>query len=150
MKKKVKNLAKRHQRACVKVRSLLESNRSFKTEVATLRRQQAGCGIAQQRKGKGPRAHLTDNAKVLTMASITAANMGACKWKALTVALSKHLGGGPDLDLRGCHDRTARRLLALRDMIWLARETRAIQAAKSKKNLQFMCDISPLLGSKYC
>ena len=83
-----------------------------------------------------------------TMESLVLIHMIVHRWRDVGRSLGKNLFDGQEVDLKVCSDRTARRLLALQDMMLLAKEIAALQDAQLQKNLQFLCDISPLLGSK--
>ena len=124
--------------------------KGFKKELKELRSNQV-VGIKRQRKGKGPRAHLTTDAKALTLQAIDATGMATERWQRLCGVFGENLFSGDQVvDLKGCSDRTVRRLLETDDMVSLLHEAEELQRQGVIKNLQFMCDISPLLGREYC
>ena len=128
-----------------RVRTLLQQNKDFKQEIHRLRGQ-ATVRIQHQRKSKSPRSHMTLAAKALTLDGLAAAGCSPVRWQGLCGAFGTHLVAGEHLDLRPCADRTARRLIDLDDMICLMYEGEMLQGAKGQ--LQFMCDISPMLKRK--
>ena len=139
------NIYRRNRR----IDTLLVENKGFKKELKELRSSQA-LGIKRQRKGKGPRAHLTMDPKALTMQAIDATGMATERWQRLCSVIGGNLFSGEQgVDLKGCSDTTVRRLLETDDMICLLHEAEELQQQGLIKNLQFMCDISPLLGREY-
>ena len=128
---------------------IIEENKAFRKELMELRSSQM-VGVRRQRIGKGPRAHLTTDAKALTLQAIDATGMAAERWKDLCGVLGNNLfSADQEVDLKGCSDRTVRRLLELDDMVCLLQEAEELGKQGEIRNLQLMCDISPLLGREY-
>ena len=85
---------------------------------------------------------MTLASKGLTIDGLCAANMSGARWRELCAAFGRNLVEGEDVDLKGASDRTCRRTVCL------AHEIEELTEQAKTGNLQFMCDISPLLGSK--
>ena len=145
--KKNKRFGMRLYRSMKRIGRLLAKGKESKAEVKELRKSQRH-GIQRQRKGKGRRAHLTLAAKSLTIDGLSSANMSGARWKNLCASFGRNLVLGEDVDLKGASDRTCRRLMSEHDMVCLAHEIEELTKQAKNGNLQFMCDISPLLGSK--
>lgn len=58
----------------------MTNNGEFKKQLSALRRSQTGCGISAQRKGNGPRSHMTIAAKALTISCVHECNLAAGRW----------------------------------------------------------------------
>jgi hypothetical protein len=133
-----------------RIKSLVATNKAMKAEVATLRLAQKAPAYNPQRIGKGKRAWLTSHAKMLTLECMREGGMACERWSPLLLAVGANLSSTDEpLDLRPCHDRTVRRLLAMDDMVWLLKEIEYLSDVKDAHGLQLMCDISPLLHRKH-
>ena len=129
-----------------RLKDLIAENKAFKDEIKTLRKSQGQSGIAAMRKGNKPRSHLTLAAIAMTLEGIEQGNVAACRWQPLCNAIQQHVAKpGEKVDLRAPSDRQVRRLMEMDDYIQLAHEKEELEKQKAIGNLQFMCDISPML-----
>ena len=133
-----------------RIQNLLNKNKAFKAEINDLRKTQTSGGIALMRKGKKPRSHLTLACIAMTIDGIEQGNVAACRWQPLCKAIQKHVAKpGETVDLQSPSDRQVRRLLEMDDYIQLAHEKEELAKQAPIQNLQFMCDISPMLKRKH-
>ena len=134
-------------RSMRRISRFLAEGKESKAEVKELRKSQQH-GIQRQRKGNGRRSHMTLASKGLTIDGLCAANMSGARWRELCAAFGRNLVQGETVDLKGPSDRTCRRILTQHDMVCLAHEIEELTEQAKIGSLQFMCDISPLLGSR--
>jgi hypothetical protein len=98
------------------------------------------------RKGCKPKAHLTLACIATTVECIEAGNVPACRWQPLCQAIQANIARpGETIDFRSPSDTQVRRLLDLDDYIRLAHEKEELLMQAEKQNLQFSCDISPMM-----
>ena len=146
VKRKKKVLRVQNYRHRKRIQNLLQKNKAFKAEINDLRKTQTPGGIALMRKGKKPRSHLTLACIAMTIDGIEQGNVAACRWQPLCKAIQQHVARpGETVDLQAPSDRQVRRLLEMDDYIQLAHEKEELAKQAPIQNLQFMCDISPML-----
>jgi hypothetical protein len=145
---RVQKQTKRLEKSKSKVKAMVAANKQLRSEVIKLRVAQKKPAYNPQRKGNGKRSWLTTEAKVLTLDGVREGGIAAERWGPLLTVVGKNLSSEP-LDLRPASDRTIRRLLAVDDMVWLQKEIEFFAEVRGGRAFQLMCDISPLLKSKF-
>lgn len=132
----------------MRISKVIAENKASKAEVDALRESQQH-GIQRQRKGRSKRSHMTLAAKAFTIDALCVGNMSCARWRDIVAAFGKHLVEGVEVDLNGASEWTCRKLMMEHDMVCLAHEKEELKKQVEKhNNLQFMCDISPILGSE--